>query len=161
MQRRRLARLNEQLKREISGIIRREVRDPRVGIPMVTSVAVSADLFFARVYVRPDPTSVGEGGADFLVGLATAAPFIRRELGKFLKVRRVPELRFEEDRALEHALRIDEILRSVQIRDTDPEPGGIDAEGAEVEGAGAGGAGVQGPEADGAGGRGDPRGATE
>jgi ribosome-binding factor A len=121
MPRRRLVRLNEQIKREISELLLVEVRDPRVGSPTVTSVEVTEDLWLARVYVRP-----GLGVADdteaqdvMLEGLAKAAPFIRRALGKALKIRRVPELRFLPDRTLEDALRINRILREVAPRDRD------------------------------------------
>ncbi len=114
---RRIARLNEQMKREISGILHREVQDPRVGMPTVTGVAVTPDLDVASVYVRPDPTLGDDAERAFLDGLAMAAPFIRRELGRTLKVRRVPELRFKEDRTLDQARRIEEILRGVRADD--------------------------------------------
>ncbi|MDE0082415.1 MAG: ribosome-binding factor A, partial [Gammaproteobacteria bacterium] len=57
MSERRRARLNEQIKREISELVRSEVHDPRVGVPTVTAVDVTADLWLARVYVR-----AGAGG---------------------------------------------------------------------------------------------------
>ncbi len=111
MTRRRLARLNEQLKRELSELIRDQVRDPRVGLVTVSGVEVAADLGSARVFIR-----VLEGGAtlaETLAGLEAAAPFLRGVLGRQLKVRRVPELRFQEDRSLERARRIEEVLQDV------------------------------------------------
>ena len=107
----RLARLNEQLKREISDLIRREVRDPRVGVVTVTGVEVAADLGSARVYFRAmdDVADLDET----LAGLDAAAPFLRRALGRSLHVRRIPELRFQRDHSLEHAQRIEEILSDV------------------------------------------------
>jgi len=113
MSTRRLARLNEQMKREISELLRTQVRDPRVGHPTITGVAVTPDLWLARVYVRADPSQSPVEGEGLLEGLAAAAPFIRRELGKSLRLRRVPELRFLADETLEHALRIERILREV------------------------------------------------
>ncbi len=113
MSQRRLARLNEQIKREISELLRTEVNDPRVGLPTVTVVEVTTDLWLARVYVRPGPTHEAEGPDELLAGLAKAAPFIRRALGRTLKVRRIPELRFLPDRTLEEALRLEQILREV------------------------------------------------
>jgi ribosome-binding factor A len=106
---RRLERLNEQVKREISDILRTEVRDPRVGIVTVTEARVAPDLSFARIYVRP----LGGAEEDLFEGLAKATPYIRRELGKRLSVRHVPEIRFEPDRALEHALHIEKLLSEV------------------------------------------------
>ena len=112
---RRLARLNEQLKREISDILRRQVRDPRVGVVTITGVEVAADLAVARVYVRT--TGTADRRREALEGLEAAAPFVRRSLGRVLKVRRVPELRFQEDHSLEHAQRIEELLHEVLPED--------------------------------------------
>ena len=109
---RRIERLNEQLKREISRVIRREVRDPRVGIVTVTGVEVSPDLTLARVWVRPQGEE--DEKEEALEGLRTAAPHIRHQLGQMLRIRRLPELRFERDRTLERALRIEEILDEVR-----------------------------------------------
>ena len=106
---RRLERLNEQVKREVSEILRTEVRDPRVGLVTVTEARVAPDLSFARVYVRP----LGGEEEELFAGLEKATPYIRRELGKRLSVRHVPEIRFEPDRALEHALHIEKLLSEV------------------------------------------------
>ena len=111
MANRRSERLNEQLRREISDILRREVRDPRIGLPTVTRVEVTPDLWVARVFVRVSGTEAER--AEGLEGLEAAAPFVRRELSARLQVRRVPELRFEVDRTLEPASRIEELLREV------------------------------------------------
>ncbi len=108
---RRIARLNEQLKREISGILREDVRDPRVGTPVVTGVEVTPDLWVARVYVSVEGDESRQ--AEALDGLEAAAPYVRRELGKELHIRRIPELRFHIDRSLEQAHRIEEILKDV------------------------------------------------
>jgi ribosome-binding factor A len=126
---RRLQRLNEQLKREISRIIRREVRDPRVGVVTVTGVAASPDLMLARVWVRTLGDE-GEGDEEMLEGLRAAAPHIQRHLGDALRIRRVPELRFEWDETLERARRIEAILDDVR-----PEGGWQSGEG-DDEGAG-------------------------
>lgn len=116
--RRRLARLNEQLKRELAELIRTQVRDPRVGLVTVTAVEVTNDLSLARVYVQVtgEPSEVSEA----LEGLAAAASFLRSALGQELTIRRIPELRFQRDESLEHALRIEKILSDVLPED-DPE----------------------------------------
>ncbi len=112
---RRSARLNEQLKRELSEIVARKVRDPRVGRILITEVRVTADLWLARVFFRV----LEEGGnlEEILQGLTAAAPFIRIELGKVLHIRRIPELRFLHDTSLDSAQRIEEVLREVLPRD--------------------------------------------
>ena len=108
---RRLARVNSQLQREITRVLRTEVRDPRVGFPVVTEVRVTSDLSYARVFVRLDGDSRERDQA--MKGLAASAAFIRGVLGAELHIRRVPELRFVEDTSVEHARRIEEILRDV------------------------------------------------
>ena len=113
----RLARLNEQLKREVSELVLRKVRDHRVGLVTITSVEVAGDLGSARVYVRTqDPNDELN---ESLAGLEAAAPFLRRELGRTLHLRRVPELRFQQDHSLDQARRIEEILSDVVYSDLD------------------------------------------
>ena len=106
---RRTDRINEQLKQEISLIVRDEVRDPRVGLATITAVVTSPELDHARVYV----TSLGDEKEreGIIEGLRSAAAFIRKQLSGRLHMRRVPELHFEADRVLAEALRIEELLR--------------------------------------------------
>ena len=110
---RRLARLNEQFRREITAILRRAVRDPRVLDVVVNSVEVTSDLWLARVYVRLGDDD--QERADALQGLNAAANFIRRELAAVLHIRRIPELRFLEDKTLAQANRIEEILQGLDV----------------------------------------------
>lgn len=112
---RRLERLNEQVKREISDILRSEVKDPRIGLVTVTEARVTPDLSIARVYVR----GLGTSEEELFAGLRKATPYIRRELGRRLTIRHVPELRFEADRALEHALHIEKLLAEVLPREAE------------------------------------------
>jgi ribosome-binding factor A len=108
---RRLPRLNEQMKRDIAEVLRTQVRDPRVAGVTVTSVQVTPDLTLARVRVQvsADPE---ERSAAF-AGLEASGPFIRRAVGQGMRIRRMPELRFLEDESLDHAARIEAILREV------------------------------------------------
>jgi len=107
----RTSRLNEQLKREISEILSRKVRDPRVGHVLVTEVRVSADLWTAKVFFRLLDSDRDKGEVQF--GLQAAAPFVRKELGRVLRIRRIPELRFQHDTTLDSATRIEQVLREV------------------------------------------------
>jgi ribosome-binding factor A len=106
---RRTERINEQLRQEISLLIRDEVRDPRVGLATITEVECSPELDHARVYI----TALGEESEkeEVLAGLRSAAAFMRGQLGKRLHMRRIPELHFEIDKKLENALRIESLLR--------------------------------------------------
>jgi ribosome-binding factor A len=112
MAKRRIERLNEQLKRELTDVLHHQVRDPRVGRLTVTAVRATPDLYSARVFV----TSLGteEERSAALEGLRAASPYIRGELGRRMLVRRVPELTFEWDLALQHAQRIEQLLRDVR-----------------------------------------------
>jgi ribosome-binding factor A len=105
---RRTDRLNEQLRQEITLLLRGEVRDPRVTLATVTAVQTSPELDHAKVYF----TSLGDDDErqEVLAGLRSAAPFLRRELGKRMHVRRVPELHFTVDRVMEEAQRIERLL---------------------------------------------------
>jgi ribosome-binding factor A len=105
---RRIARVNEQLKRTIAEIVMGEVNDPRVGPLTVTRVVAAPDLTLARVFVQLTGDEAEREAT--LAGLKAATPFIRTTLGQRLPMRRVPELRFEADRNLEHALRIERLL---------------------------------------------------
>lgn len=104
----RIKRINEQLKREVSRILLGEVKDPRVGGVTVTRVVTAPDLTLARIFVQ----LMGDDAErkESLQGLRAATPFIRTTLGQRVDLRRVPELRFETDRSLEHAQRIEELL---------------------------------------------------
>jgi len=124
------ARLNEQLRREITEIVRQQLRDPRIGMVTVTDVRVTADLDFARVFVTTleDPARREET----LTGLRAAAAYIRGELGHRLHIRHIPELRFQVDESLEHARRIEALL--AEVRKTEqPAPPAVSGEGAAGE----------------------------
>jgi len=113
---RRVERLNEQFRRELTEILRGEAKDPRVAGVTLTAVHVASDLSFARVFVAPLLEQTGNDEA--LAGLRTATPFLRKELGARLHVRRVPELRFEIDASLAHGRRIEELLHEVADSET-------------------------------------------
>lgn len=119
----RIKRINEQVKREISRILLGEVKDPRVGPVTVTRVNTAPDLTLARVFVQ----LLGEEEArqETLEGLEAATPFIRSTLGQRMDLRRVPEIRFERDHGLEHAMRIEALLADAEMgedREEEPDP---------------------------------------
>ncbi len=108
---RRVERLNEQFRRELTDILHGDAKDPRVGQVTVTGVRTAPDLSFARVFIAPGADEAVE--LQMLGGLRAALPFLRRELGARMRIRRVPELRFEIDRALAYGQRIEELLHEV------------------------------------------------
>jgi ribosome-binding factor A len=113
MQGRRIDRIEEQLRIELSEIIEREIQDPRIGLTTVTAVKVSPDLRHARIFV----TVLGDDAQrkKSLQGLRSAASFVRRSLSKRLHhLRRIPELSFDYDEAVEKGMRIEELLDQIK-----------------------------------------------
>lgn len=105
---RRLPRINQLLREELSRLVREELKDPRVRGVTITGVDASADLSHARISVR---TLTDESPVDEAIdGLESAAGFIRHRLGRDLHFRRIPELHFVADTTLQHARRIEELL---------------------------------------------------
>jgi ribosome-binding factor A len=102
---RRTERIGEQLRAEISRLLREEVTDPRIGLVTITHVDVSPDLRNARVYWSALHAEDGRGAREdahgaTAEGLESAAGFLRRQLARLLHVKRVPELRFVHDPSL-------------------------------------------------------------
>lgn len=105
----RIERLNSLLRQEISDIIQRHVKDPRLGVFVsVTAIDVSSDLKFAKVYVSSMGTESEK--KETLRALNSAAGFIRHELGNRMQARRIPELNFRLDETIEKA---DRVLRLI------------------------------------------------
>ena len=105
-------RVAEAIRQTVAEFLTGNVRDPRVGFVTVTAVEVSADLGHARV--RVSVMGSEEEKATSLEGLASAARFLRAQVAKELPLRTTPELHFELDRGLEHAQRIDQVLRNLK-----------------------------------------------
>ena len=100
------------LQRELSDIIHRSLKDPRVGFCTVGQVEVSSDLKYADVLV----SVVGDKKQKqaTLAGLRSASGFLRREVGNRIDLRYTPELRFALDKSADHLMKIDRLLKQVQ-----------------------------------------------
>lgn len=98
------------MKQEIADILMRKIKDPRIGFVTVTDVEVADDLRNAKVFV----SVYGEDKEASLKGLKSAAPFIRSELGKRMRIRFVPELLFRFDGTVEQGAHIMELLRTIE-----------------------------------------------
>ncbi|MEJ2631925.1 MAG: 30S ribosome-binding factor RbfA [Acidihalobacter sp.] len=104
----RTLRVGEQIHRELAELIRTELKDPGIGMVTLGDVEVSKDLAYARVYY----TVLGEGEAVQTTGaaLGRAAGFLRRELGRRMRLRIVPELRFVYDDSQARGDRLDALI---------------------------------------------------
>lgn len=105
-------RLSELIQVEVSDILLRKIKDPRVGRVTITGVEVSADLRTAKIYF----TVLGETekGPEAMAGLKSAAGFIRKMLGSRLELRYVPDIEFHYDHSFEYGQRIDKLLQKIE-----------------------------------------------
>ena len=107
----RARRLGEQIQRELTELLRRDVKDGRIGNVTITAVSVTGDLRTARVYYLV----FGKDGPDPKVqrGLESAAGFLRNALSRSLMIRYTPTLSFELDTSIEHGVRLTQLIDSV------------------------------------------------
>lgn len=108
----RAKRLGEQIQRELTELLRRDVKDERIGNVTITAVNVTGDLRTARVYYLV----FGKDGPDPKVqqGLTSAAGFLRNALSKALMIRYTPTLTFELDTTIEHGVRLTQLIDSLK-----------------------------------------------
>ena len=122
MQGKRLERVNQLIKEEISAVLQRHIKDPRLGFVTVTEVDTTADLKLARVYVSV--LGPEEQWAKSFKALESARGFVWNWLRKHLDLRVTPQLAFRPDRSMEHAAHIQSLLAGLRADDA---PAGDDA----------------------------------
>lgn len=105
----RINRIAEEMKKEISGIIQNELKDPRLPkLISITSLNVTRDLRYAKVYISV--LGSDEEKKNAINGLKSAAGFIRREVGHRVQMRYTPELQFELDNSIEQGAYITKLI---------------------------------------------------
>jgi ribosome-binding factor A len=114
-------RVGEEIRQELATMLSRHVHDPGIGFVTLTRVKVSPDLQQARVFY----TMLGDEAKrkDTERALVRATPFLRRQLGARMRLRRVPELRFEFDQSVENQDRIERILLEIKSERDERESG--------------------------------------
>lgn len=116
MAKHRLDRISEEVKRVVSEIIRNDLNDPRIStMCSVVSADVTPDLRYAKVFISV--LGSDEEQKANMKGLTSAAGFIRRELGRKMELRYLPELIFELDRSIEHGAYINKLINEVKKKD--------------------------------------------
>ncbi len=113
-------RVGDLIREVISEMILRDLRDPRLETVTITEVEVTADLKLARIFFSARGDSVRERAA--LQGLEGAAGFIKKNLGRELRLRYMPELMFQLDRSFEYGSKIDRLIQNIQDeKERDPQ----------------------------------------
>ena len=112
-------RVDELLRQEIGAIVTRDLADPRVGFATITRVETTPDLRHARVWV----SVIGQPAEKTatIAALGRAMPFVRHELGKTLRIRRIPDLHIELDDTAERGTRVIELLDELGTGEVRPD----------------------------------------
>jgi ribosome-binding factor A len=113
----RIERVSSLIRHEITELLQRQVKDPRLGnFIAVTEVSISPDLRYAKVFV----SCLGgeEAKQNVMSGLAAASGFLRNQLAKRLRMRRIPELSFHWDDSIERGARLLQLIDEVSSRRT-------------------------------------------
>ena len=108
----RLDRVDELLRQEIGAVLAREVADPRIGFVTITRVETTRDLSRARVWASVIGTPAERTAA--IRALEHAMPFVRRQLGTRIRIRRIPELHVQLDESIERGTRVLRILADIE-----------------------------------------------
>ncbi len=116
----RIERVNSLIRQEISQLLRRQVKDPRLGdFVTVIEVDTSADFRYAKVFISHMGST--EKKQETLDVLASASGFFRRELAKSLKLRYVPKLSFQWDNSIEHGEQLQRLFDDINLPESSDE----------------------------------------
>ena len=107
----RVEKLQELIKQEVGKMLLKEIKDPRIGFVTVTEVEMASDLHEAKIFVSIMGTE--ENIKETLKGLRSALGFIRREIGKRIRMRYVPKFSFALDTSLNYSEHIQKILLDI------------------------------------------------
>ena len=116
----RSARVASQLQKELAIVLQQNIKDPRLGFVTVNDIEVSRDLAVAKIYISVLNVD-DQGKQDNIRYLNKAAHFIRNEVGKRMRLRSVPELRFYYDDSFDTGMRVAELLNELPKPDTQDE----------------------------------------
>ena len=113
----RAIRVGRVVKAEIADLLTRGLKDPRVGFVSIMGVRMSPDLRYANVYVSMFGSDKEKKSS--MIGLQNSAGWIRKQLGRKLRLRLTPEVRFFEDKSLDQVFHLDEMIRDIHANDED------------------------------------------
>jgi ribosome-binding factor A len=108
----RTRRIEEEIRKSLSHVLREQIKDPRIGdLVSIVRVELSKDIKYAKIYVSVFGDKKEKDNA--MEGLITASGFIRKELGSALKLRHVPEIHFKLDSSIEHSIAVAGIIKKL------------------------------------------------
>ncbi|HSW35107.1 MAG TPA: 30S ribosome-binding factor RbfA [Candidatus Limnocylindrales bacterium] len=114
----RARRVGEQIKKDISQIIRTQIKDPRVAdLTSITEVEMTRDLRYATVYVSIYGSA--EEKNETILALRRAAGYIRGEIGRRIRLRYTPEINFLLDNSMEYGAHIDKVIATLKSEEID------------------------------------------
>lgn len=112
-----MVRVNEEIKKELSNLVREGLKDPRIDrLVTVVKVETTSDLKYCKVYVSSLDSSKVD---DTVAGLKSAEGYLRRELARRINLRSTPELTFVADDSIEYSIKMSKMLRDIQVEDKD------------------------------------------
>jgi len=111
MEGKRSERVADLIQREVAEMLVKSIKDPRIGFVTITKVTVSEDCRFAKVYFSVAGTLAERESSG--KGLNSAKGYIRKELGRRLRLRYTPEIVFQFDPSIEYAIHMEEVIRSI------------------------------------------------
>jgi len=111
MEGKRSERVADLIQREVAEMLVKSIKDPRIGFVTITKVTVSEDCRFAKVYFSVAGTLAERESSG--KGLNSAKGYIRKELGRRLRLRYTPEIVFQFDPSIEYAIHMEEVIRNI------------------------------------------------
>jgi ribosome-binding factor A len=111
MEKKRSDKVADLIQREISQMLLKSIKDPRIGFVTITKVNVSEDCRFAKVYFSVAGTLIERERS--IKGLNSARGFVRKELGRRIRLRYTPEILFQFDPSIEYAIHMGELIQSI------------------------------------------------
>ncbi|HOE65308.1 MAG TPA: 30S ribosome-binding factor RbfA [Candidatus Hydrogenedentes bacterium] len=120
----RAKRVAEAIRKEVADLLQKGLKDPRIGFVSIMDVRVSSDLRYANLYVSVLGSESERKSS--LIALRHSAGWIRKHLGKHLRLRFTPELRFFEDDSLDRVFHLEEVFK--ELHKEEQEGGGLDAD---------------------------------
>jgi ribosome-binding factor A len=125
-------RIAEQMQRDLAELIRTSLKDPRVGMITVNSVEVARDLGYADIYVTlltvEDLDADSDQVKQTIKILNGAAGFLRTELGRMIKLRMIPQLRFHFDASVKRGRQLDQLITKARKKDSELDHNDSDSE---------------------------------